>query len=102
MSLDYNLVSDPSNCTFMAASHDLTNAAAHLGPLQNNGGPTATQALLPGSAAIDAANPAGCHDDTGAPVAIDQRGAARPINNPGCDIGAFELDLFVYLPLLRR
>jgi len=37
-----------------------------LGTLQDNGGPTSTHALLAGSPAIDAGNPAGCTDDTDA------------------------------------
>lgn len=61
-----------------------------LGPLADNGGPTWTHALLPGSPAIDAGDPALCE-------ATDQRGVARPKNgdgdgNPVCDIGAFEAD----------
>ena len=58
------------------------NADPRLGPLASNGGPTQTHALLPGSAAIDAAVPSECPD-------ADQRGVARP-QGPGCDIGAFE------------
>lgn len=53
-----------------------------LGPLQNNGGPTLTHALLPGSPAIDAGT---CNGLT-----LDQRGVARPYNGI-CDIGAFEV-----------
>ena len=53
-----------------------------LGPLQNNGGPTQTQALLPGSPALNAGNSAG------APP-TDQRGFPRPTSGP-TDIGAFE------------
>ena len=34
-----------------------------LGPLQNNGGPTQTHALVAGSPAIDAGNPDGCQDN---------------------------------------
>jgi hypothetical protein len=57
-----------------------------LGPLQDNGGPTQTIALLPGSAAIDKI-PA-----TGGCPAVDQRGVTRPQPAGGlCDIGAFEL-----------
>jgi hypothetical protein len=61
-----------------------------LGPLQNNGGPTATMALLPGSPAIDAG------DDSvlGAPLFLttDQRGAGFPRKvGAHVDIGAFEL-----------
>ncbi len=58
-----------------------------LGPLQDNGGPTFTHALLAGSPAIDAGN------NSGAPP-TDQRGAARPDGDAGSgstvDIGAFE------------
>jgi CSLREA domain-containing protein len=59
-----------------------------LGSLGNNGGPTATQALLSGSPAIDAANNTSCHS-------TDQRGAARPIDGDSdgtatCDMGAYE------------
>jgi parallel beta helix pectate lyase-like protein len=53
-----------------------------LGPLQNNGGPTLTQALLPGSAALDAGNTTTC-------TLIDQRGVPRP-QGSACDIGAYE------------
>ena len=53
-----------------------------LGVLQNNGGPTDTMALLPGSAAIDTAFDALC-------TPTDQRGVIRP-QGPHCDIGAFE------------
>ncbi len=63
-----------------------------LGPLQMNGGLTPTQALLPGSPAINQGNSFG--------VKVDQRNQKRPfefpaINNApggdGSDIGAFEL-----------
>ena len=56
-----------------------------LGPLGDNGGPTQTFALLPGSPAIDAG------DDSACP-ATDQRGVARPIG-AHCDIGAVESPL---------
>jgi hypothetical protein len=54
-----------------------------LGPLANNGGPTETMALHPGSNAIDRV-PAPCGTDP------DQRGIARP-QGAGCDAGAYEL-----------
>ncbi|KAA0139974.1 hypothetical protein FYZ48_08595 [Gimesia chilikensis] len=54
-----------------------------LSPLQDNGGPTFTHALLPGSLAIDAG------DNTDG-VTIDQRGALRPTDTTS-DIGAFEI-----------
>ena len=56
-----------------------------LGPLSDNGGPTQTMALLPGSRAIDAG------DNTDAPE-WDQRGSGFPrIVNGIIDIGAFEV-----------
>jgi predicted outer membrane repeat protein len=54
----------------------------NLDPLADNGGPTQTFALQPGSPAIDAGN------DTYCP-ATDQRGEARP-SGRGYDIGAYE------------
>ena len=55
-----------------------------LGPLQDNGGPTETHALLPGSPALDLGDPVNFEP-------IDQRGEPRPQTN-GPDIGAFEAD----------
>lgn len=61
-----------------------------IGPLQDNGGPTFTQALLSGSEAIDGSIDAlGCVDERGAALALDQRGANRPAG-ARCDIGAYE------------
>jgi hypothetical protein len=77
------------------------NALATLGPLQNNGGPTWTHALLRGSNAIDAGDPIlGCVDYAG-PLTTDQRGATR-IVGVRCDIGAFEYRPPLYLPFLNR
>jgi beta-glucanase (GH16 family) len=53
---------------------------AGLGSLADNGGPTLTHALLAGSPAIDAANPAVCPP-------TDQRGVPRDAT---CDVGAYE------------
>jgi hypothetical protein len=60
---------------------------AQLGPLQNNGGPTPTLALLATSPAIDTGDDA----VLSAPynLTIDQRGMHR-LNNFHVDIGAFE------------
>ena len=80
-SLGHNLDSE-NTCHFNQPS-DLVNTNPLLGPLQDNGGPTFTCALLEGSPAIDAG------DNAGAP-ATDQRGESRP-NGAFCDIGAYEL-----------
>src|SRR5262249_50093320 len=58
-----------------------------LDSLDDNGGPTQTVALLPGSAAIDAGDDTTCGT---APVNnSDQRGTTRPIG-AHCDIGSYE------------
>jgi len=75
----HNLVQDNS-CN--PAASDLVIADAQIGPLANNGGPTLTHALSPGSPAIDAADDAVC-------PATDQRGVTRP-QGAHCDIGAYE------------
>ena len=57
-----------------------------LGDLADNGGPTKTHALLPGSPAIDAGDPA-----FGPTPEFDQRGAGFPrIQNERVDVGALE------------
>ena len=58
-----------------------------LGPLQDNGGPTETHALLAGSPAIDEIPSENCEVDS------DQRGVPRP-QGDGCDIGSYELEFF--------
>ena len=86
----YNLSSD-GTCNF-TNSGDRNNTDPMLGPLQNNGGPTQTQALLSGGPAIDAGNPSGCTDGQGHLLTTDQRGMPRPDreDSRGCDMGAYE------------
>jgi hypothetical protein len=76
----YNLADDTS-CGFSGTS--LSDTPAGLDPtgLQNNGGPTQTIALEPGSAAIGAVTNASLCSGT------DQRGVPRPTP---CDIGAYQ------------
>jgi predicted outer membrane repeat protein len=67
-----------------SGDHNLIGGYPLLGPLQDNGGPTQTMALLPGSPAIDAG------DNIGAPL-WDQRGPRFPrIEHGTIDLGAFE------------
>ncbi len=57
-----------------------------------------TRALLPGSPAIDAAHNSTCPH-------TDQRGFPRPAfggKSLRCDVGAYELEQTVYLPLILR
>jgi hypothetical protein len=83
-SLGFNLIQNAAGCTNVGVdTGDLLGVDPLLGPLQDNGGPTYTHALLPGSPAIDAAT------SNGAP-GTDQRGLFRP-QGPAPDIGAFEV-----------
>jgi Right handed beta helix region len=86
VSRDHNLSSDNAN-GFLTGSGDLINVNPLLGPLQDNGGPTQTMALLPGSPAIDA----GDNSLVPSGVTSDQRGAGfNRIADGTVDIGAFE------------
>ncbi|HTI97718.1 MAG TPA: choice-of-anchor Q domain-containing protein [Dongiaceae bacterium] len=78
--LGHNLSTDASAALTNATS--LKNTDPMLGALTNNGGPTLTFALRPGSPALDAA-------DTATAPATDQRGVPRP-QGVAADIGAFE------------
>jgi hypothetical protein len=79
-SLGHNLDSDGS--CFLTAAGDHPKSDPQLAALADNGGPTRTLALRPGSPAIDGGGAEGC------PKA-DQRGIARTAG-AACDIGAFE------------
>jgi hypothetical protein len=107
----FNLVGSGSTILDLAgasASLDSTNITDNdtplLGPLQNNGGPTPTHALLQGRAAIDAGSDALAKNGlTNQLLTTDQRGIGFPrsfdLENvivPGAgpvDIGAYEIGL---------
>ena len=90
ISRGYNLSSDDT--CLLNLEGDRNGLDPLLGPLSDNGGLTHTQALLPGSPAIDAGNPMGCRDINRQLLKTDQRGEPRPNreDSGGCDIGAFE------------
>ena len=88
----HNLLGVATEATGFTGAGDQTGANPMLAALADNGGPTQTMALTPGSPAIDAGVAAG--------AAFDQRGKARTYDDPGVvnaatsdgtDIGAFEL-----------
>lgn len=86
----YN-IEDTDTCGLNSANGSLINTDPLLGPLQDNGGPTLTHALLPGSPAIDSGLNRLC-------PRTDQRGFKRPVDGNGdgtrtCDIGSFELQI---------
>lgn len=94
ISAGYNL--DSGNSCGLTGTGDLVNTNPLLAPLQDNGGPTWTHALLVGSPAIDSGDNASC-------AATDQRGAPRPADGDGngsaiCDRGAFEASAEVPTP----
>jgi predicted outer membrane repeat protein len=80
VSLGHNLFTDQPAVSLDPT--DLVNTEPLLGPLADNGGPTFTCALLPGSPAIDAGVAV-------AGVTTDQRGVPLP-QGSAPDIGAFE------------
>ncbi len=107
----YNLFGDATGLTYDPASVTTGDQTAvanpHLGALGDNGGPTQTHALLAGSPAIDAGNPA-ASDGTGFDCRpTDQIGTTRPVDGDGsgtarCDIGAFEVAIVPTTPTPTR
>ena len=94
MSSGHNL-EDGSSCGF-TSSTDLSDTEPLLAPLNDNGGPTATRALLPLS---PAANRGGTSSHR-----VDQRGVVRP-QGSAMDIGAYEDEmprLRIPFPIPRR
>jgi hypothetical protein len=82
----YNVCSD-NGSGFLNGPGDQINTDPVLGPLQNNGGPTFTHALLPGSPAIDAGDP-----NFTPPPFYDQRGPDfLRVRNGRIDVGTFEV-----------
>ena len=76
-----SLIGSTKGCDFTSAAGDLTGIDPKLAPLADNGGPTATHALIPGSPALGKGS--GC-------AKSDQRGVPRTAGG-ACDIGAYEL-----------
>jgi CSLREA domain-containing protein len=87
----YNLIEDANGMTLAGdTTGNKLGPNPLLGPLADNGGPTPTFALMPGSPAIDAADPSNFQ-------ITDQRGVSRPRDGDGngsirADMGAFEAD----------
>jgi hypothetical protein len=82
----YNLSSD-DGAGYLNGPGDRINTDPMLGPLQDNGGPTLTHALLPASPAINAGDP-----NFVPPPDYDQRGPGFDrLRNGRIDIGSFEV-----------
>ncbi|MCX6031797.1 MAG: CSLREA domain-containing protein, partial [Chloroflexi bacterium] len=82
----YNLVGSGTGCP-SDGTGDQSTTDARLGPLQDNGGPTQTHALLYNSPAVEVIpnGTNGCGTD----YTTDQRGSVRP-GGGLCDVGAYE------------
>jgi hypothetical protein len=82
----YNLSSDDGS-GYLSGPGDQANTDPLLGPLQDNGGPTFTHDLLPGSPAVDAGDP-----NFAPPPLYDQRGPGFDrVVDGRIDIGSFEV-----------
>ncbi len=92
-SLGYNLIYSGTGCNIVGTTTgNLLGLDPRLGPLQDNGGPTQTHALLTSpnvSPAINAGDPIGCYGQYNDLLPADQRYAARAGR---CDMGAYELN----------
>ena len=85
-SAGYNISNDDGG-GYLNGPDDQVNTDPLLGPLQDNGGPTLTYALLLGSPAIDAGDPSFTP-----PPWYDQRGPDfYRLRNDRIDIGSFEV-----------
>jgi hypothetical protein len=82
-SCDGDMIDGGHNIAFAASGCPGSTGDPKLGPLANNGGPTQTLAIGPGSSAIDTIPSATCG------AGVDQRGMMRPYG-AGCDAGAYE------------
>jgi hypothetical protein len=92
-SAGYNVIGTGNSASIFNQTGDQTGHTSDtlkLGPLVDNGGPTMTHALLPGSPAIDAGDPAAMGGSGGVPE-FDQRGSPwSRVAGGRIDIGAVE------------
>ena len=88
----YNISSDGAG-SYLNGPGDILNTNPLLGPLQNNGGPTMTHAVLSNSPALNAGDPNFNPQAFDPPLLYDQRNSRRfpRVVNGRIDIGAFEL-----------
>ncbi|MGB8253659.1 MAG: choice-of-anchor Q domain-containing protein, partial [Anaerolineaceae bacterium] len=89
-----------TSCSLPGGQHNQSSTDPLLGSFDFHGGISMTFPLAFTSPAVDTANTGGC-------PATDQRGVIRPIDGNrdginGCDIGAYELQLMVYAPLINK
>ena len=88
----FSLIENPGGQTINSTGPNITGQDPKLGPLADNGGTTLTQALLPGSPALDAGNASG-FDQRGVPRPVDLKGIPAAAGGDAADIGAYEQGL---------
>lgn len=94
----HNLLGNTTEANGFGGTGDLTGANPMLAPLANNGGPTRTMALTPGSPAVDAGAASGAtSDQRGLSRTFDDPAATNAATSDATDIGAFELQPFCTL-----
>ena len=81
---------DDGTCGFSTSSHSLSDVDPELGALEDNGGPTETQAPAADSPVLNQIPPGTTANGTTLCPGTDQLGVARP-QSTRCDIGAVEL-----------
>ena len=90
----HNLIGNAAEATGFTGTGDLVGANPMLAALADNGGPTETMELLPGSDAIDAGVAAGATlDQRGMPRTVDDPGVTNEATSDGTDVGAFETEI---------
>ena len=93
--IDYSLIGDANGTAISGTGNIIGNSQSsgvvdpRLAPLSNNGGPTATHALLLTSPARDAGNSALTTDQRGQIIPVDLANAPNAAN--ASDMGAFEV-----------
>jgi hypothetical protein len=85
----YN-IDDDGSCGLSGADDSQSDVDPDLGPLENNGGPTVTEAPAAGSPALDQIPLGATALGTTLCPGGDQRGVTRP-QGAACDIGAVDL-----------
>jgi CSLREA domain-containing protein len=104
----FNLIGLGNTGTGFGATGDQVGSSANpldplLGPLQNNGGPTNTLALLQNSPAIDRGHSLGLtSDQRDQPRPSDHQGIPNALDGDGADIGAFEANFTLSITTIRR
>jgi hypothetical protein len=93
LSHGYNVLGPGFGCAIEGdTTGNQTEVDPQLLPLADNGGPTITHALHPGSVAVDRVPSGRCLDASGETLTTDQRGEPRP-SDAACDAGAYEVHL---------